>query len=114
MKKSMKVVAVFLSALMLTSMAGCQNSKQKAEQASKAAVSQPLYITKPAVATMNDYRGASFRATIIRDLVVGTMNEMKQQNTTIRTNAPNSYWNDDSYQDFVSTLMNILFHRRRM
>lgn len=53
----------------------------------------------------NDYRGGVLRTCALKNHVLSIMENMKSNNTTIRSDSPNSYWTTNGYQDFVSTFM---------
>ncbi len=53
----------------------------------------------------NDYRGGVLRTYALKDHVLSIMENMKSNNTVIRSDSPNSYWTTNGYQDFVSTFM---------
>lgn len=53
----------------------------------------------------NDYRGGYTRSIVIKELVLSIVEEMKQNNESIRTENPNSYWVFTGHQDFVSSFL---------
>jgi len=96
-----KILSIVLTIVMCASLAGCATttSGQATEQgASSDTVGMEL--------KQNDYRGASVRSSVIKELVIAVVNEMKSNNEGIRAENPNSYWLSSGYQDFVTTFLN--------
>lgn len=54
----------------------------------------------------NDYMGTIFRTMKLKENTLSVIDEMKSNNSTIRADSPNSYWNTDGYQDFVIDFLN--------
>ena len=54
----------------------------------------------------NDYRGSVIRTQALQQNVLTMMENMKQNNVTLRTDNPNSFWTQDGYQDFVVNFLN--------
>ena len=94
-----KIAAVLLSAMCVaTVFTGCganteQAEKEKQAQEAEARASMEI--------KLNDYRGAVTRTNALKDNVLKTMDAMKTNNATLRTDNPNSFWTTDGYQDFV-------------
>lgn len=86
------------------SLTGCGN-KQTPEQQEAAAKEQAANATATKELRQNDYRGAIKRTDAIRNLILGTIDDMKVNNAVARDNNPNSYWNAEGYQEFVSTFL---------
>lgn len=53
----------------------------------------------------NDYRGGYTRSIVIKDMVLQIVESMKQNNSAIRDESPNTYWTSSGYQDFVSNFI---------
>lgn len=53
----------------------------------------------------NDYRGGVIRTFALKDHILSIMDNMKRNNGLIRSDSPNSFWNTQGYQDFVSTFL---------
>lgn len=63
-------------------------------------------ITASKEMTQNDYRGGVIRTKQLGQGVLDVMTTMKQNNVTIRTDNPNSFWTQEGYQDFVVDFLN--------
>ena len=53
----------------------------------------------------NDFRGGYRRTLALKDHILKIMESMRANNTVIRNDNPNSYWNTSGYQDFVATFL---------
>ena len=49
----------------------------------------------------NDYRGGVFRTNALKTNIITVIEDMKQNNALLRSSAPDSYWTEEGYQDFV-------------
>ena len=91
-----RMIASILSVSMVFSFASC-GKKTEAEIAAETATKE---------IRLNDYRGGYCRTEAIKNNIVGLMENMKENNTAIRSENPNSYWTRDGYQDFVTNFLN--------
>lgn len=90
-KRLMNTIALVMSMAMLSA---CGNSAElSAEEQENAKLTAELQ--------QNDYRGGVIRTGVLQDNVLKIMENMKQNNTVIREDSPNSFWNKEGYQDFV-------------
>lgn len=92
-KKALPVVTAAAIALSLSACGKKDDAQKQAEEQAAKEV------------RMNDYRGAYCRTSAIRSNVVTFMEAMKENNKTIRSDNPNSYWTKEGYQDFVSDFL---------
>lgn len=95
-----KTLAVVMSSLMLLSMAGCGKKVDEEELARQKAEATAAKEIK-----QNDYRGSVKRTLAIKEQVIALLDTMKSNNIVLREDSPNSFWNVDGYQDFVSTFL---------
>jgi len=95
-----KVISSSLVALMCFSLVACGGETQS-EQAQQKAVEDMA--TKEL--QQNDYRGGVKRTLALQEHVLNVMENMKSNNTLIRSNSPNTFWTAEGYQDFVSTFL---------
>ena len=96
-----RLTAAALAALCIAgTLTGCANSKSgQAQTAEEQAAQAEARMTQEL--QLNDYRGAYTRTESLKDNVLKTIENMKSNNVTLRTDNPNSFWNTDGYQDFV-------------
>lgn len=96
-----KYAAVALAAVcVIGTLTGCANSKTgEAQTAEEQAAADDARLLKEL--QLNDYRGSVTRTLWLKDDVLQTMENMKSNNVTLRTDNPNSFWNTEGYQDFV-------------
>ncbi len=101
-----KISALIASALLFSTftMAGC--GKKNEEAAQTEASEQALDMATREI-RQNDYRGGVTRTYALQKSILNVMETMKQNNTAIRSNSPNSFWTADGYQDFVVNFLNI-------
>ena len=94
-----KIIVSATAAIMSVSILGsCSFSKK--EELSE----EELTLQKEIM--QNDYRGGIIRTQALKNNVLSIMEDMKQNNVTIRTDNPNSFWTQDGYQDFVVNFLN--------
>lgn len=100
-----KISALIMSALMLSaiSFTGCGN---KNEDVSSAGEKTQVTDTATKEIRQNDYRGGVIRTYALQENILSVMESMKQNNITIRSDSPNSFWTNEGYQDFVVNFLN--------
>lgn len=100
-----KISALIMSALMLSaiSFTGCGN---KNEDVSSAGEKTQVTDTATKEIRQNDYRGGVIRTYALQENILSVMESMKQNNVTIRSDSPNSFWTNEGYQDFVVNFLN--------
>lgn len=95
-----RTLAIAMSSFMLISMAGCKQQPTEEELAQQKAEATAAKEIK-----QNDYRGSVKRTLAIKDEVISLLDTMKSNNIVLREDSPNSFWNMEGYQDFVSTFL---------
>lgn len=90
--------ALFFSTITVT---GCGKKDKEAAQ------TEAVIDTATKEIRQNDYRGGVMRTYALQENVLSVMEKMKQNNTVIRSDSPNSFWTADGYQDFVVNFLNI-------
>lgn len=96
-----RLTATALAALCIAgALTGCANSKTGEVQNAEEQVAQAEARATQEL-QQNDYRGAYTRTENLKDNVLKTMENMKSNNITLRTDNPNSFWTTEGYQDFV-------------
>lgn len=102
MNKARKIIAgllaVVLAMSMMTSCKLKKGSDEPQESAEEIALKDSL--------KENDYKGGVNRTLSLKTNVLAVMENMKQNNETIRTENPNTFWNQEGYQDFVVNFLN--------
>ena len=91
-KKAITVITCIAMAMSALALTGCGKKKND---------------TATQEIRQNDYRGGVKRTEALQDSVVKLMDSMKQNNSKLRENNPNSFWVTDGYQDFVTNFLNI-------
>lgn len=96
-----KKIAAAMALIMLFSSAALTGCGEKDSSTSQKSADEQVLDTATLEVRQNDYRGGVMRTYALKDNVLKIMENMKQNNTIIRTNSPNSFWTTDGYQDFV-------------
>ena len=100
MMNNKKLLALLLAGMMCMSVTACNKKEELSEEelAAQAAIEQ-----ENKEILMNDYRGGIKRTLALKDNILELVDTMKTNNVTVRENNPNSFWNKDDYQDFVTS-----------
>lgn len=97
-----RLTATALAVLCIAgTLTGCANSKTGEEGATPEEQAAQAEAIATKEIQLNDYRGSITRTLQLKEDVLATMETMKSNNVTLRTNNPNSFWTTDGYQDFV-------------
>ena len=103
MMNNKKLLALLLAGMMCMSVTACNKKEELSEEelAAQAAIE-----TENKEILMNDYRGGVKRTLALKNSILELVDTMKANNVTVRENNPNSFWDKDDYQDFVTNFMN--------
>ncbi|MCM1231591.1 MAG: hypothetical protein NC489_15850 [Ruminococcus flavefaciens] len=104
MKKKTPIIIIAALVLAAVTMTGCGN---KNENGKSTTVQEEILDTATKEIRQNDYRGGIMRTYALQDSILKVMEDMKQNNTVIRADSPNSFWTADGYQDFVVNFLSI-------
>lgn len=98
--KVQKALSLLLTATMAISFAGCESQPTEEELAAMATLDVETKQVR-----QNDYRGGVMRTYALKNNVLAIVEGMKRNNSVVREENPNEYWNTSGYQDFVSTFL---------
>lgn len=105
MKTMKKILAVLCASMMLFSFAACNKGETKKTTEETQEVSTLGSGATEAELMQNDYRGGALRTMELRYNIMNLMEYMKSGNDQIRSENPNSFWESEGYQDFVTTFL---------